>query len=101
MFDMRGVGVSVNRQPVGETATITTSGNLAIQQYAEIYPRVIARAVARRALKKGIVYGAKEGMHVGQRFAGEPADGPRRHRLGGRPSRPIPAAGDCSPTGFK
>jgi hypothetical protein len=63
-FDMRGVSVSVNRQNVGETATITDVSKLAIQQYAEIYPRVIARAVARRALKKGIVYGAKEGMQV-------------------------------------
>jgi uncharacterized protein len=63
-LDMRGVGVSVNRQQVGETATITDVSKLAIQQYAEIYPRVIARAVARRAVKKGIVYGAKEGMSV-------------------------------------
>jgi uncharacterized protein len=63
-MDMRGVAVSVNRQMVGETATITNVSKLAIQQYAEIYPRVIARAVARRALKKGIVYGAKEGMQV-------------------------------------
>jgi uncharacterized protein len=64
-FDMRGVAVSVNRQTVGETATITDVTKLAIQQYAEIYPRVIARAVARRALKKGIIYGAKEGLSVG------------------------------------
>jgi hypothetical protein len=64
-LDMRGVGVAVNRQYVGETGTITDVSKLAIQQYAEIYPRVIARAVARRALKKGIVYGAKEGLSVG------------------------------------
>jgi hypothetical protein len=63
-IDMRGVGVSVNGQHVGETATITDVTKLAIQQYSEIYPRVIARAVARRAIKKGIVYGAKEGMQV-------------------------------------
>jgi uncharacterized protein len=68
-FDMRGVGVSVDRQNVGETATITDVSKLSIQQYAEIYPRVIARAVARRALKKGIVYGAKEGLHVGNESA--------------------------------
>jgi hypothetical protein len=63
-MDMRGVLVSVNRQNVGETATITDVTKLAVQQYAEIYPQVIARAVARRAIKKGIVYGAKEGMQV-------------------------------------
>jgi hypothetical protein len=63
-YDMRGVQVAVNRQNVGETATITDVSKIAIQQYAEIYPQVIARAVARRAVKKGIVYGAKEGMQV-------------------------------------
>ncbi len=52
-LDMRGVGVSIDRQNVGETATITDVSKLAVQQYAEIYPRVIARAVAHRALKKG------------------------------------------------
>jgi hypothetical protein len=67
--DMRGVGVSVNRQHVGETATITDVTKLAIQQYAEIYPRVIARGVARRAIKKGIVYGAKEGMQIANNSA--------------------------------
>jgi uncharacterized protein len=58
------VWVSVDGQPAGATATITDVGRLAAQQYEAIYPDVLLRAVLRRAAKKGIVYGAKEGMGV-------------------------------------
>lgn len=54
------IGVSVGGRPIGTTETITDVGKLAVQQYEAIYPRVMARAVVRRAVKKGIVYGAKE-----------------------------------------
>jgi hypothetical protein len=54
------VRVAVNGQAAGATETITDVGKLAVQQYEAIYPQVVARAVVRRAVKKGIVYGAKE-----------------------------------------
>lgn len=58
------VGVSVGNQPLGTTETITDVTQLAVQQYQAIYPNVIARAVARRVLKKGALYGAKEATGV-------------------------------------
>ena len=54
------VGVRVNGQPAGRTETITDVSDLAVRQYEAIYSQVVARAVARRCLKKGIVYGGKE-----------------------------------------
>ncbi len=54
----------VGQQPAGATQTITDVTHLAIQQYEAIYPQVIARAVARRFLKNGILYGGKEALGV-------------------------------------
>jgi hypothetical protein len=61
------VGVSIENRPVGRTDTITDVTQLASQQYEAIYPQIVGRAVARRILKKGIIYGAKEasGMNKG------------------------------------
>jgi hypothetical protein len=56
----RSVSVAVDGQPVGTTETITDVSELAIKQYDAIFPQVVARAVARRIVKKGAVYGAKE-----------------------------------------
>lgn len=56
------VRVAVDRRPVGSTATITDVGRMAVEQYAAVYPEVIARAVVRRVVKKGIVYGTKEAI---------------------------------------
>ncbi|MBN1908656.1 MAG: hypothetical protein JW818_02860 [Pirellulales bacterium] len=61
---IRSVGVSVEGQPAGQTETITDVGRLAVQQYEAVYPEVVGRAVARRVLKKGIVFGAKEATGV-------------------------------------
>jgi hypothetical protein len=58
------VEVLVGQQPAGATQTITDVAHLAIQQYEAIYPQVIARAVARRFLKNGILYGGKEALGV-------------------------------------
>jgi hypothetical protein len=55
-----GVGVEVGGQPASQTETITDVTHLAIAQHEAIFPHIVARAVARRALKKGVVYGAKE-----------------------------------------
>ena len=59
---MNSVFVSADGRPVGPTATITDVGRLAVEQYEAIYPRVVVRAVVRRAAKEGIVYGAKEAL---------------------------------------
>lgn len=61
---VRGVQVSVDGRSGGQTATITDVGQLAVDQYAAIYPQVIARAVARRVVKKGIVYAGKDALEV-------------------------------------
>jgi uncharacterized protein len=58
------VAVSVGPQPVGTTETITDITQLAIQQCEALYPQTIARAVARRILKNGIVYGGKEAAGI-------------------------------------
>jgi hypothetical protein len=54
--------VSVDHRPAGATATITDLGRLAVGQYDAIYPRVVVRAVLRRATKEGVVYGAKAAL---------------------------------------
>jgi len=58
--DVGSIGVAVNGYKVGQTATITDIGKMAVQQYDAIYPQVIGEAVARRVVKKAVVYGAKE-----------------------------------------
>jgi hypothetical protein len=62
MNPTHAVQVSVDRQFAGTTATITDVGRLAVAQYDAVYPRVVIRAVVRRAAKEGIVYGAKEAL---------------------------------------
>ena len=57
---IQSVSVVVGNRRVGTTETITNVTQLAIEQYQAVYPRVIARAVARRCLKKGMIYGAKD-----------------------------------------
>jgi hypothetical protein len=61
---IRRVSVSVAGQLAGTTETITDVGQLAVQQYAAIYDRVLAQAVVRRIVKKGFIYGAKEVLDV-------------------------------------
>jgi hypothetical protein len=57
---IQSVAVRIDGQPAGVTATITDVTQLAVQQHEAVFPRVVARAVTRRVLKKGVVYGAKE-----------------------------------------
>lgn len=61
---VQSVGVDLDSRPIAATETITDIGQLAIQQYQAIYPIVIARAVARRCVKMGLIYGAKEAAGV-------------------------------------
>jgi hypothetical protein len=57
---IRSVAVSINGRHAGETSTITDVTSLAVAQNEAIFPQIVARAVARRLLKKGVVYTAKE-----------------------------------------
>lgn len=61
-----GVAVRVDGQRVGTTATIVDVGTMAERQQQALYPEIIARAVARRVLKKGIIYAAQEVADVQQ-----------------------------------
>lgn len=56
------VRVSAGGEQKGTTSTITDVGELAVKQYEAIYPRIVARAVVRRIVKKGIVYTAKDAL---------------------------------------
>jgi hypothetical protein len=66
-YSIGNVGVGIDGQFAGDTETITDVSDLAVRQYEAVYPQVVARAVARRCLKKGLVYGGKEvtGIHKG------------------------------------
>ena len=62
----RGVAVGLVRGNTldwtARTATITDVSRMAVEQDDATHDRTVARAVARRALKKGAVYGVKEGI---------------------------------------
>ena len=62
---IRGLEVAVDGQPAGQTATITDVGGLAVQQYDAVYPRVVARAVVRRVVKKGVVAAGQQQLDSG------------------------------------
>ena len=55
-----GLRVKVDGKKVGSTATITDIGRMALEQYEAVFPRIMARAVVRRVVKKGSIYAAKE-----------------------------------------
>lgn len=57
---VRSINVSVDGQQCGQTETITDVGRMAVEQYEAIYPSIVGKAVARRVVKKGLIYGAKE-----------------------------------------
>ncbi|WP_202799981.1 COG3014 family protein [Schlesneria paludicola] len=54
------VSVNIDGKAVGKTATIVDIGEMAVRQQQALYPQVLARAVARRVVKKGIIYGIEE-----------------------------------------
>jgi len=54
------VSVQIDQKAVGRTATIVDIGEMAVRQQQALYPQIIARAVARRVVKKGILYGLEE-----------------------------------------
>ena len=56
------VSVGADGRPAGRTETITDVGQMATEQCEALMPETLARAVVRRVVKKGIVYGAKEAI---------------------------------------
>lgn len=56
------VGVLVDGHRLGTTETITDVGRMAVEQGEAVLPQVVAEAVVRRIVKKGVVYGAKEAI---------------------------------------
>ncbi|MCE9562329.1 MAG: hypothetical protein K8U57_09770 [Planctomycetes bacterium] len=56
------VSVAADGRAVGQTATITDVGLMATEQCEAVMPETLARAVVRRVVKKGAVYGVKEAI---------------------------------------
>ncbi len=61
---IRGLEVVAGSESQGTTAMLVNVGELAEKHYEATYPKVIAYAVARRVIKKGLVYAAKEGVQA-------------------------------------
>ena len=60
------VAVGIDGKSVGTTETLTDVGLMAAQQSEALFPETLARAVVRRIVKKGIVYGVKEAIGTDQ-----------------------------------
>lgn len=58
--NIASVNVNVIGHPGGQTQTITDIGQMATEQCDALLPETLARAVVRRVVKKGVIYGAKE-----------------------------------------
>jgi uncharacterized protein len=56
------IEVQVDGRNAGRTETITDVGRLAVEQYEAIYPRVVGRAIARRAIKRAALYAAQDAI---------------------------------------
>jgi tetratricopeptide (TPR) repeat protein len=56
------VQVAVGDWAAGQTETITDISQMALRQQEAVLPYCVARAVARRAVKKGTVYSVKQGL---------------------------------------
>jgi len=56
------VQVAVGDWAAGQTETITDISQMALRQQEAVLPYCLARAVARRAVKKGTIYGFKQGL---------------------------------------
>lgn len=54
--------VALDGRTVGQTETLTDIGRMAEEQFEAVFPQIVARAVIRRALKKGLLYGTKEAV---------------------------------------
>lgn len=57
---VENVAITIDGEAAGMTETITDIGELAVQQYEAVRDQVLARAVVRRVVKKGVVYAGKD-----------------------------------------
>lgn len=55
-----GLDISVDGEYRNRTETITDISRMAVEEYQAVLPRVMARAVVRRVVKKGTIYATKE-----------------------------------------
>lgn len=62
--DVGSIGVAVDGQRLGCTATITDVGQMAVHQHEAVLDRIVAEAVVRRVVKKSVIYGAKKATGV-------------------------------------
>lgn len=58
--EVGAIDVRVNNWQAGRTSTITDIGRMAVEQHDAVIDRIVAEAVVRRVVKKGVIYGAKE-----------------------------------------
>jgi hypothetical protein len=54
------LSVSIGGKWKGQTETLTDINRMAVEQFEAVKPQIIARAVVRRTMKKGLLYGTKE-----------------------------------------
>ena len=57
-----GLRVRAGEWQAGRTETLTDVSALAIRQQEAVHPGIVARAVARRTLKKGTIFGVQQGL---------------------------------------
>ncbi|MDR3233632.1 MAG: hypothetical protein LBT46_08230 [Planctomycetaceae bacterium] len=55
------LAVSIDGKWNAQSETLTDIGRMAEEQFEAIKPQIIARAVLRRAVKKAVIYGVKDG----------------------------------------
>lgn len=56
------LAVSIDGKAAGQTETITDVGRMAEEQFEAVRPQIIARAMIRRTLKKGVLYGTQAAL---------------------------------------
>ena len=96
---VQSVSVSIDGRLAGLTETITDVGELATQQYAAIFPHVLARTVVRRSAKRDRCTPRRNSGKSGIRWVNSPST--PSGSPGKRPKTPTHAAGDCCQTKFK
>jgi tetratricopeptide (TPR) repeat protein len=60
--DVESVGVQIDSQPIGPTASLANVDELAVSTYQANRNAIVARAVARRVIKKATIVAAKDSI---------------------------------------
>lgn len=68
------VDVAVDGRPGGRSETVTSVSRLALAQHEAVLPTIVARAIARRAVKSGAVFGVKQGLGIDGTLPGVAVD---------------------------